>query len=272
MFLSSQDNYGERVIQELLNNHPADLTIVTGNGNLSTSKLFVFNIFPQLYNYLHEYIISYHSIAIIIPDTSIEIVREAFKIMLTTGDSFDFEEVLGFNQTHHSERTSVSGNGQEPEEADLDVLRAGDLSVEIKTEITAGEEGNKINDKISSSMHSWGDKLRSNLLKEDSVKSAFLKKSKKLKCEECAKPFRDSHALNTHNVKFHRKIVNCRRCKQEFVGHPALKQHLKFCFNTCEKCNFITEYSSKMDAHRRRHAREEIKSPTFRERITLVYS
>merc|ERR1719318_96511 len=79
------------VIQDLVD----DLEIVARNGAFLTSKLLVFGIFPQISEYLCVSCAGGHdTVTIVIPDTDVEVVREAFKELLD-GDITEIEKILG---------------------------------------------------------------------------------------------------------------------------------------------------------------------------------
>merc|ERR1719318_1334741 len=83
------------VIQDLVD----DLEIVARNGSFLTSKLLVFGIFPQISEYLCASCAGGHdTVTIVIPDTDVEVVREAFNKLLD-GDITEIEKILGVKRS-----------------------------------------------------------------------------------------------------------------------------------------------------------------------------
>ena len=71
-----------------------DLEIVARNGAFLTSKLVVFGVFPQIYEYLCTSCTSGHdTVTIVIPDLDVEVVREAFE-NLFNGDIKELSEII----------------------------------------------------------------------------------------------------------------------------------------------------------------------------------
>ena len=89
-------------LKDVISDLVEDLEIVARNGSFLTSKLLVFGIFPHISSYLCGSCASGHdTVTIVIPDTDVEVVREAFD-KLFDGDITEIDNILGCEKNHQN--------------------------------------------------------------------------------------------------------------------------------------------------------------------------
>ena len=281
----TQTDQRENLKKEIVENPHKDLLLVTCNGVFSSSKFILLNIVPQISDYIPGFIITYDIVTIILPDISINCVREAFEKLLDTGDPSHLERVLGLIEVDNQiyvkskngdESSKIEGQNNVDEYKPCKMLE----EVLIKEEKDEEKEENRGEGKVEGEEYNnlFGEETFPNLDVEDHQKNKILNKKTRRernktakKCDECERMFRCGYNLRRHKDRFHTKVLTCDRCDETFLGYDAYRLHRAGCVYTCEKCGKQTERMVLMEAHKRAHRREEIKNIPYVEKVTIVY-
>ena len=280
MVLLSHLHNGQVSVPELLSHHLEDLSIVTKNGVFTSSKLVFLSIFPQISEYLPDYFICYDVIQILLPDFTVEDVRQAFETLANTGETLFLENVFGFNETDKIDTDKldiIHGRHDNPEATVDENIVSSEVfyaynekniitleEVIIKEEETYHKEKTVANGDSISEINLSNDKIQK-------VATGGNGKKPNYKCDECERVFRDRGNTKRHKRLFHKTILKCDRCDEDFLGYDNLRDHRKKCLYYCDKCDWKTDRLDKMEAHKRGHARREMKTIPLVEKVVVVY-
>ena len=246
-------------LKSLFSLESKDLQFVLKDGLLSTSKLLVMTAFPQLREYVPDWIVTYDNIRIILPDHNMLKVREALVKMVMSGDGKELGEVLGIEQTKNVK--DEEGSTDDLDDKDTTVME--DI---IEEKYNKGDFSKQI-DTFKEDRHIDVSNSKDNNLSRKTIKS-----SDQLKCNECSMVFKSKRNLKGHITTAHIRPVSCDRCKSVFVGKHNYQIHYKDCFYHCDRCEYVHKEEYRIEPHRRTHTQQDRKAQLASERIVVVYN